>query len=598
MGSIFDQFPAKKRCFSLCNPTGTSIGESGQVDISNFDVLMMQQNENTSNNNRRSLSAADQRKQKEIDELLSEAMNQLTFAERQRQTELLHGVEDKIIEEPVFLNNALQNMEDYLSLYKHGSAYEIAESLDPDYVTDTELRTLFLRCNHYDAKKSACHMLQFFVVKQNLFGEEKLVHEITIHDLDEDDIAALNWIRLIGKDSSNRVAYLQLPGLRNFKTLRNELRGKFYFQMWLLRQSEGTRLKGVVEINYAVGEFFNRSKAGYVENAELSNSTPLFHAAVHFACDDVKETLITTLALKIMPPDIRARFRIHCGSHIECQYRLSTFGISKVPLPTLDKDKIDFHMHGSQAFLEGGDNMTYPTSSSSSPSSSPSSLPYTKMITTQPNENDVLYTGGRTSNNMGNHQLRKLVTELSLAYDASTNEAKRSMIGDMMHRIQINGGRFLKYVDGVQPAWIVTPEDEVRTKIAQMFRNHKRATSRKKIIDGTPIQGGPLQDDVIFGKSQKKNRGKDLMHLLIKERFDEYDSVDRGMKANVVNVVLESIKSHGGRFLQPVEECNGIGIGIGSSFLEVSDDKARERISKYFRNYRRASKKVSHMHKQ
>ena len=68
--------------------------------------------------------------------------------------------------------------------------------------------------------------------------------------------------------------------------------------MWLLK-SEETRLKGVVEVNYAVGEFFNRSKAGYVENSHLSNSTPLFHSAVHFACDDIQEYFICKLGVKV-----------------------------------------------------------------------------------------------------------------------------------------------------------------------------------------------------------------------------------------------------------------------------------------------------------
>ena len=91
---------------------------------------------------------------------------------------------------------------------------------------------------------------------------------------------------------------MQFPGLRRFKSIENELRGKFYFQMWLLK-SEETRLKGAVEVNYAVGEFFNRSKAGYVENSQLSNSTPLFHSAVHFACDDIQEYLICKLGVKV-----------------------------------------------------------------------------------------------------------------------------------------------------------------------------------------------------------------------------------------------------------------------------------------------------------
>jgi len=114
---------------------------------------------------------------------------------------------------------------------------------------------------------------------------------------------------------------------------------------------------------------------------------------------------------------------------------------------------------------------------------------------------------GRANNNTGNLQLRNLVAEFSGAYDSSANEAKKFVIDKIVNKVHESGGRFLNYVDGVQPIWALAPEVEVRTKIAQMFRNQKRAEARRNIIDGNPIKDEPLPDDVIFGKSQR-NRGK------------------------------------------------------------------------------------------
>src|SRR5210317_1221882 len=106
-----------------------------------------------------------------------------------------------------------------------------------------------------------------------------------------------------------------------------------------------------------------------------------------------------------MPAKLRARLRIHFGSHLECQYRFSTFVISKILLPT--SGGVDYHMRGSQAYLEGRQSST-------------------SSVIIQPNANDVLYAGGRTNKNTGNHQLRKLVAESSEAYDSSTNQDKQS----------------------------------------------------------------------------------------------------------------------------------------------------------------------------
>ena len=187
MVSVFDQ-PSANGCFGICNGS------------ENFKYDFMRQQNNLGNQ----LSADEQRRKKEIDDLLSEAMNQLTFQERQRQQEVLHGVQDAVSEEPTFIDASLQELDDQLMLIKKGSAYETAEILDPAYVSNTELRTLFLRCNEYDARETASQMLQFFEVKQRLFGLQKLVQEITVNDLSEDDIEALNWIRLIGKDTAGR----------------------------------------------------------------------------------------------------------------------------------------------------------------------------------------------------------------------------------------------------------------------------------------------------------------------------------------------------------------------------------------------------------
>ena len=71
-----------------------------------------------------------------------------------------------------------------------GSVYDIAERMDPTYDNARAFRIMFLRANRYDVKASANQMLLFFELKQQLFGHDKLAKDITIHDLDEDNLEA------------------------------------------------------------------------------------------------------------------------------------------------------------------------------------------------------------------------------------------------------------------------------------------------------------------------------------------------------------------------------------------------------------------------
>jgi len=550
--SVFDQQPSNKTgCFGFC----------ARPENSNHDVLKQQNRQNSE------LSGEDEKKKKDVDASFSEAFNELTFEERQRQQEVLHGVDDKIAEETAFINVALQELDNHLMRIKpRGSAYEIAERMDHEYVSARAFRLMFLRGNEYDAKTSASQMLRFFQVKQKLFGVEKLVKDITLEDLDEDDRASLNtgWLQLHGKDRSGRVVFLQFPGLRALKDVRNELRARFYFMMRLL-QLEETQLKGIVVVMYGVDEFQDSTNGiGHFETVQVALAIPVYTAGYHTCCSDVREYALFNLAMKLIPAKLVARNRIHCGSHLECQYRLCSFGISRLPINEIKKVT------------------PYPDGDEACRNSSSS-------LTIEPNANDVLYGNNKTSNNPGNHYLRDLVAESWQVYDSGSNETKRVILDGIVEKIHNSGGRFLRNTSTVQPYWVESPIEEVRTKVARMCRNQKRTLKRasslqKNVIDGTPITGDPLPYDVIFGKSQN-TRGKEFLQHLIKERFDEYDALDRGTKATVVVAVLEAIKGKGGRFLQPAPDSSG--------FFEVSDEKAKERISKSFRNYRRtAMKKV------
>lgn len=214
----------------------------------------------------------DRKKMREVDDMLSHAMDALTFEERQEQQEILHGVHQEVDEKETFMDASLQQLERQLERTKSGSVYEMAEQMDPSYVCSKSFRIMFLRANRYNAKDAAQNMLRFFEMKRQLFGAKKLTKDITVEDLDADDIAALKsgYLQFAGKDSAGRVIVVNIPGLRGNKSLQNELRMRYYILMSVLEENPHSN---VIVIMFAVGDMRESSRfteKGGLEIVQLS----------------------------------------------------------------------------------------------------------------------------------------------------------------------------------------------------------------------------------------------------------------------------------------------------------------------------------------
>ena len=254
--SAFDKYFSRP---SGCSAIGSEKGESQSSQQNRLDGQLLA---NTS---------ADGQKLQEIDDMLSHAMKALTFEKQREQLEIIHGVGKKVTEEETFIEESFQQLESHLAKIKSRSMYEIAEQMDPVYVRARACRLMFLRGNRYDIKDTAENMLRFFEMKHQLFGVRKLVKDITLEDLDEDDIAAMKggFFQLAGKDSAGRVIVATFPGLRGYMTLQNELRTRYYVSMCALEKEE-IQLSGFVSIVFSAGDMKDKfGGSGFFENAKL-----------------------------------------------------------------------------------------------------------------------------------------------------------------------------------------------------------------------------------------------------------------------------------------------------------------------------------------
>jgi len=451
-----------------------------------------------------------------MDSLLAHALTSLSFDERQKQQEVLHGVATEIPENDAMLTEAFEALNCHLDKVKRGSAYETAESLNFSYVSDRAFRLMFLRGNRFDAKAAADQMIRFFDMKMNLFGRDKLVKDITIEDLDEDDKACLRTgsVQITGTDRAGRSIWLALPGLRAFKCLQNELRSRYYIAMELLRSHQAQR-RGVVAITYAIERYRDSMNgAGYVDLVRQALALPFHHAALHNCVSDPKEYILGSAALALIPVKDRSRIRMHLGSHMEIQYILSTYGISaqQLPLYPMTNDaRLDGHMRwyneclsrdtggqveemtdvimtdnnnteepccnkllSSNAKLSDGIQESQPFESVTSNviSSGP-------MVMERPGRNDVVL--GRNNKGNGNQLMMSLVKDLANDYDTAGRGEKSTIADSIVQRIHEQGGRFLQQrADG---NWEEVANDFARSKISKCFRNHRR-TKKKSGASG------------------------------------------------------------------------------------------------------------------
>lgn len=440
-----------------------------------------------------------------MDSLLADALSSLSFDERQTQQELLHGVATEIPENEDMLSEAFGVLSFHLDKMKRGRAYETAESLNVSYVSDRAFRLMFLRGNRFDAKAAADQIIRFFDMKMNLFGREKLVKDITMEDLDEDDRAFLRTgsLQVIGTDRAGRTIWFTFPGLRAFKCLKNELRSRYYFAMDIAKSQQAQR-RGIVVVTYAIEQYRDSMNgAGYVDLVRQALALPLHHAALHNCVSDPNEYILGSAALAVIPVKDRSRIRIRLGSHMEIQYILSTFGISarQLPLYPMTNDaRLDRHLRwyneclardtGAQLEMKqavASENVgpSYNKFLSSNSKLSEGMQPHViervnnsinsgPTVFPRPGRNDVVL--GRQNKGHGNQLMLSLVKDLAQDYDTAGRGEKSTIADSVVQRIHEQGGRFLQQrADG---NWEAVANDFARTKIAKCFRNFRRTKKK------------------------------------------------------------------------------------------------------------------------
>jgi hypothetical protein len=164
----------------------------------------------------------------ELESELTQDLTRMRIEDRERVLEDLHGIANVADEDPDLIERALYELDLELERKKRGTSYELAQSLNREYVAHRKLRLQFLRADDMDTKAAADRLIKFFDNKRHLFGIDLLTKDIRRQDLDEYDMEALfSGMSQIApeKDRAGRPIIVFTPALGLYHSIENMVGG-------------------------------------------------------------------------------------------------------------------------------------------------------------------------------------------------------------------------------------------------------------------------------------------------------------------------------------------------------------------------------------
>jgi hypothetical protein len=162
----------------------------------------------------------------DVDALLAQELNQMSFEERELVYEEIHGVETLIEETPDFVYAKLDALELEIQRINEKPAYELAEQMSREYVTDSKFRLMFLRAERFDERLAAMRLVKFMDGKLEFFGSETLTRPVYMSDLSKEELAIVKSGRLQvlpARDRSGRcvTADIKMDQMPHYSSLDN-----------------------------------------------------------------------------------------------------------------------------------------------------------------------------------------------------------------------------------------------------------------------------------------------------------------------------------------------------------------------------------------
>jgi hypothetical protein len=503
--------------------------------------------------------------------VIASQLNQLSTDERNFVLQDIHGVADLVEETPEFVQDSIGKLQQELEvillkdqqnnpqnpsayaqsvqqyLVRHQQLHQHRSESSPSSLSgtcspmDSDFLLSFLRADQFNVPKAAERIVRYFQEKRYLFGSENLTHEIRMDHFDEETLQVLQGGRmqllpardsagravLLGvrklqselRDETSLVRYLPLYDLSSVvpckiltsfcTVLFGKLRSFFYLGS-VTAMDEETQRKGVVIVHYCLGKGY-ASRSIIHGLGKILRALPIRVASIHICENNAAVKAAASIASLLIGSSNSVRVRGHCGTDMEVQYELMTFGLKinfPSEFPISPSGAVDLREH--TCFLErrriqeevegditGGDTGGRITSSLCAILHDPISslkdvMPDSRYSTGDqgsnfdkpshiivPGELDIILGRGRSYQNYkGNLRYRHIVESHRQQYEMlSTKKEKTQLIKDVVEAIHVGGGRFLQ--QDLVGRWTPVDIDMARNKVSHSFRNQKRLSKMK-----------------------------------------------------------------------------------------------------------------------
>lgn len=347
---------------------------------------------------------------------------------------------------------------------------------------------------------------------------------------------------------------------------------------------------------------------------------PLRGVGKHLCYDDSNMQRLFSIIARVAMTWGAVRTRAHQGTMMECTYNLMTYGIPRKAIPLNDDEQVELEfLHCFLDAIERRENEERER----------------KIIHgfQEPNQKNFLHASRATANEDGqqgqgrsslfssswNNMSGDQVDPLNLSFgnldelppdfinrlenlQSSTNSAAGAPMNATTPNVASSSLDFSPAIDALNP----TPLQESSFPNDSRFGNstapntanisglkadgmdEKRQEMKPQAgvnrNDGCIFVPGPL--DVIMGRGRhnKKKPGNRKLNLLLESFAAEYEASDKFQKTVMSEIVVSKMHAEGSRFLvREGDKKHGI-------WVEVSVEKARDKVAHDFRNLRRNAK--------
>lgn len=465
-----------------------------------------------------------------VDVLLAKELNQLTFQQRNKIYEEIHGVSSlySVDETPELISRSIQQLQHEIhniptnrkiayeksqqiykrnllmrkqqmepcSLYSSSVGSDQSNSKNDNnlpkfdtYVNDPAFLLLFLRRERFVIQKVAFRLVNFMELVYELWGETALTEKIwesraclTKFELEVLRTGTMQCLQ--GRDRAGRRIVANFAFDNAELSVEHRLRLSLYCAMAVLEDVE-TQKKGAVAItmwhNVSIDDFHKRGQC----HMQIKESFPIRLSAIHFclphengsnADAKIRQSsnpqllrLIKVMFVMSIGAENRPHLRIHIGSTVECVYALQSFGILTEQIPvntTTGEIKTKQHLKWLELKLQKEKALK-------------ENKPFNKIEC--PMIKDVLFgRGWPIMKHPGNVTLRNIIDSKLEEYESEKTKRGKTLIAYSvvcMVKQKGDGGRFLKEEDSGW--WVEVSNDMARQKVSIAFRDARKLRSRR-----------------------------------------------------------------------------------------------------------------------